>query len=343
MSSPNETAPVDASKLGEQFILFTGPLLIGLILDWMLQGTLIVQLYLYYSAQRKDPIFLKAIVYGVFILDVIQTVFATAETWDMLVLNWGNPDIVAHPFWAGGVLPMMSGLISLCVQSFFAWRIYTLKSTRFILGISVFIVSISLVQCVASIIESAQFVADTTNLARIYPKHYIWLSGTLAADLMVTLSMVVVLWGVKTSSSHFESTDRMIMRLIVLSIEVGALTTIVAGAELAISKLFPQYFLYEVPAFILGKLSNNSLLVSLNARAYIRGASRSRIGGSSLFHTGGGNGVPPSHSSIRMKPLRGTFSDAQLNARLEGAIHITTDTVTENDFAERKNMSNADV
>jgi hypothetical protein len=39
----------------------------------------------------------------------------------------------------------------------------------------------------------------------------------------------------------------MIMRLIVLSIEVGALTTIVAAAELAISNLYPQYFLYEVP------------------------------------------------------------------------------------------------
>jgi hypothetical protein len=49
-------------------------------------------------------------VYGIFLLDTIQTVFATAETWDMLVLNWGNPDIVVHPFWAGGVLPMLSGL-----------------------------------------------------------------------------------------------------------------------------------------------------------------------------------------------------------------------------------------
>jgi hypothetical protein len=92
-----------------------------------------------------------------------------------------------------------------------------------------------------------------------------WLSGTLVADLLITFAMVAVvsmlrygtscfvsdsfyqLWGVKTTHSHFESTDRMIMRLILLSIEVGALTTIVAAAELAISKIYPQYFLYEVP------------------------------------------------------------------------------------------------
>ncbi|KAJ6598672.1 hypothetical protein B0H10DRAFT_2441401 [Mycena sp. CBHHK59/15] len=325
-------SPVDSEKLGEQFILFTGPLLVGLILDWMLQGTLIVQLYLYYNANRKDPILLKAVVYGVFILDTIQTIFATAETWDMLVVNWGNPNIVAHPFWAGGVLPMMSGLISFCVQSFFAWRIYTLKPNRVVLCISGVIVSVAIIQCVASIIESAQFVADTTNLSRIYPKHYIWLSGTLVADVMITASMVGVLWGVKTSSSHFESTDRMIMRLIVLSIEVGALTTIVAGAELAISNLFPQYFLYEVPAFILGKLSNNSLLVSLNARGYVRGGVNTTIGNSSFSNT--------VQSSIKMKRNRGAFSETQLNTtNSTAAIHIATETVTDNEFLDRKGIS----
>ncbi|KAJ7446935.1 hypothetical protein B0H11DRAFT_1299602 [Mycena galericulata] len=316
--------PTDPAKLGEEFILFTGPLLVGLIIDWMLQGTLIVQLYLYYIANRKDPILLKVVVYGVFVLDTIQTVFATAETWDMLVVNWGNTGIVAHPFWAGGVLPMMSGLISFCVQSFFAWRIYTLKQTRFILCISAVIVAVSFVQVVASIIESAQFVANTTDLARIYPKHYIWLSGTLAADVMITASMVGVLWGVKNSSSHFESTDRMIMRLIVLSIEVGALTTIVAGAELAISKLFPQYFLYEVPAFILGKLSNNSLLVSLNARGYVRGNVTTTLGNTNT-----------ATSSIQMKRPRAMFSDT-LNTSSPGAIHIATDTVTDVEYMDHK-------
>jgi hypothetical protein len=48
------------------------------------------------------------------------------------------------------------------------------------------------------------------------------------------------LWDMKITFSRFRSTDRMIMRLILLSIEVGALTTIVAAAELAISKLYPQ-------------------------------------------------------------------------------------------------------
>ncbi|KAJ7446927.1 hypothetical protein B0H11DRAFT_2426072 [Mycena galericulata] len=323
--SESGTTPTDPAKLGEQFILFTGPLLVGLIIDWMLQGTLIVQLYLYYIANRKDPILLKVVVYGVFVLDTIQTVFATAETWDMLVVNWGNTGIVAHPFWAGGVLPMMSGLISFCVQSFFAWRIYTLKQTRFILCISAVIVAVSFVQVVASIIESAQFVANTTDLARIYPKHYIWLSGTLVADVMITASMVGVLWGVK-SSTHFESTDRMIMRLIVLSIEVGALTTIVAGAELAISKLFPQYFLYEVPAFILGKLSNNSLLVSLNARGYVRGNLNTTIGRGESTAIG-------LNSTIRLR-APSDFTETQTGS--QSGIHITKDVVHDSDYFDRK-------
>ncbi|KAJ7250645.1 hypothetical protein C8J57DRAFT_677843 [Mycena rebaudengoi] len=324
------TPAIDQTKLGEAFLLFTGPLLIGLILDWMLQGTLIVQLYLYYNADRKDPIFLKIVVYGIFILDTVQTVFATAETWDMLVLNWGNPDIVAHPFWVGGVLPMLSGIIALCVQSFFAWRVYSLKPNRIVLCVSCVIVSVSIMQCVASIVESAQFVADPTNLARIFPKHYMWLSGTLVADVLITCAMVGVLWGVKKKSSNFESTDRMIMRLVVLSIEVGALTTIVAAAELAISNLYPQYFLYEVPAFILGKLSNNSLLVSLNARGYVRGAVNTRIGTGS-YSTG-----TAAASAIPMKRTNGGYTTDALSANGPSAIHITTDTVTDNDYLDHK-------
>ncbi|KAJ7480010.1 hypothetical protein B0H11DRAFT_2233578 [Mycena galericulata] len=307
----------DPSKLGEQFILFTGPLFVGLILDWMLQGTLIIQLYLYYIANRKDPILLQVVVYGVFVLDTIQTVFATAETWDMLVVNWGNTNIVAHPFWAGGVLPMLSGLISFCVQSFFAWRIYTLKRTPLVLCVSTAIVSVSCVQVIAAIIESAQFVLNTTNLARIYPKHYVWLSGTLVADVMITASLVGVLWGVK-GSTHFESTDRMIMRLIVLTIEVGALTTIVAGAELAISKLFPEYFLYEVPAFILGKLANNSLLVSLNARGHVRGNSDTTFGRDSTS-------AMVFNSTMRARGPISEVSETQTADRSSTGSHFTND------------------
>ncbi|KAJ6598664.1 hypothetical protein B0H10DRAFT_2085397 [Mycena sp. CBHHK59/15] len=207
--------------------------------------------------------------------------------------------------------------VSFCVQSFFAWRIYTLKPNRVVLCISGVIVSVAIIQCVASIIESA---------SRIYPKHYIWLSGTLVADVLITASMVGVLWGVKTSSSHFESTDRMIMRLIVLSIEVGALTTIVAGAELAISNLFPQYFLYEVPAFILGKLSNNSLLVSLNARGYVRGAVNTTIGNNSF----GANS-----NTIQLRVPRSALSETQ--AGTHSGIHITKDTITQDDgYLDRK-------
>ncbi|KAJ7474605.1 hypothetical protein B0H11DRAFT_2235978 [Mycena galericulata] len=83
----------------------------------MLQGTLIIQLYLYYSANGKDPILLKIVVYGTFLLATIQTLFATTETWDTLVVNWGNPNVIAHPFWAGGVLPMLSGFPSACNRS----------------------------------------------------------------------------------------------------------------------------------------------------------------------------------------------------------------------------------
>ncbi|KAJ6588042.1 hypothetical protein B0H19DRAFT_1247766 [Mycena capillaripes] len=321
-----DTSPeaIEPTELGKQLILFTGPLLIGIIIDWMLQGTLIVQLYLYYAANRKDPILLKIVVYGVFILDTIQTLFATVDTWNMLVVRWGNPDIVAHPFWAGGLLDVYLNLpVSISVQFFFAWRVYTLKPTRIVLCVSGFIVSVGIIQCVAALVLSTLFIADPPNQSRLILPNDLWLAGTLVTDFTITVAMVVVLWGVKTSSSQFETTSQVIMRLIVLSIEVGAPTVFVAAAELFISQSWPQSFLYLVPTWIIGKLATNALLISLNARGYIRGPA---------------NRTASSHSGIQMKP-RLVYSGTRMNTTLSAAtIHIATDTVTD-DNLDRKGLA----
>ncbi|KAJ7799195.1 hypothetical protein B0H14DRAFT_2617267 [Mycena olivaceomarginata] len=77
---------------------------------------------LYYSPNRKDSILLMIVVYGTFLLATIQMLFATTETWDILVVNWGNPNVTARPFWAGGVLLMLSG-----VRDFFVLRAIVLR------------------------------------------------------------------------------------------------------------------------------------------------------------------------------------------------------------------------
>jgi redox-regulated HSP33 family molecular chaperone len=72
--------------------------------------------------------------------------------------------------------------------------------------------------------------------------------------------------------------------------------------------------------------SNNSLLVSLNARGYVRGDASTRVGTSS--HS---TGTAAQHA-IPMKRAHGTYTSDTVDGNGTSAIHITTDTVTDNRY-----------
>jgi hypothetical protein len=52
----------------------------------------------------------RNIVYVVFALDILQTVFATHCAWGMLVHGWGDPNILIHPPWSSFTFPIMTGI-----------------------------------------------------------------------------------------------------------------------------------------------------------------------------------------------------------------------------------------
>ncbi|KAJ6592836.1 hypothetical protein B0H19DRAFT_919809, partial [Mycena capillaripes] len=93
------------------------------ILNWMLMGTLAMQVYTYYVNFPSDRFFIRILVYKLFVLDIAQTIMLTFHGWWMLVEIWGRPDQLDFLPWSAIMMPLMAGLTSIFVQIFYAWYV----------------------------------------------------------------------------------------------------------------------------------------------------------------------------------------------------------------------------
>ncbi|KAF8592159.1 hypothetical protein K439DRAFT_389447 [Ramaria rubella] len=242
-----------------------GPILLGSLLNWCFFGVLGVQTYLYFQWYPKDRNVVKSLVVILLVLDTSQTVVSTINAWTMLISGWGNVEVLFAPPWSLCMAVILSGLISAIVQIFFARRVWILSKS---IPVSLFIVAVSLTQCVSAITGSIQVWVphnSSSTLLATFKAFAIWLSCSLACDLMIAVSLVYYL--IQTNSKTLRSADALITRLINNSIQSGSITAVCAGVDLFLFLKFRNNNLHDVPFLMLGKLYSNTLLANLNARS----------------------------------------------------------------------------
>ncbi|KAK6978090.1 hypothetical protein R3P38DRAFT_3120652 [Favolaschia claudopus] len=275
--SPRLTAMLPREVLEVNDIAeIVGPMFIGNILNWMLFGTLIMQLYTYYQNFPSDRLGLKFLVYIVFLMDTIQTVLLTHHGWWYTITIWGVPDRFEELVWSAQSIPFMAGLISATVQMFYAWRIWILTATdteqKWMKGFSVLIVLVALTQglsaMVASMICASEPVQET--LIRMHPEFSTWLAGSLANDVVITVCMIWILMRAKSNLIYAPS-ETLLTKLINRIIQSGSATAVVAAIDLALFVKFPRKNYHYVPAYVLGKIYSNSFFLNLNLRRPQRG------------------------------------------------------------------------
>ncbi|KAH9479960.1 hypothetical protein JR316_0008557 [Psilocybe cubensis] len=100
--------------------------LIGINLNWGLMGILFVQLYIYGYSFPNDPKFIKSLVFGLGVLEAIQTILATLDGYHWFAAGFGNVLTLNEPYISAFDSPFLDSIISLVVQFFFAYRIWVL-------------------------------------------------------------------------------------------------------------------------------------------------------------------------------------------------------------------------
>ncbi|KAJ7247944.1 hypothetical protein C8J57DRAFT_1724350 [Mycena rebaudengoi] len=244
-----------------------GPIFVGNTVNWLLLGVLAMQVYTYGSKYPKDKVTIKVLVYVMFVLDVMQTVFGMHEAWWYSIQIWGNIPALQGAPWTATMVPVFCGLISAMVQSFYAFRIWILKRNLVPRLLAGFILLLALAQSLSAIIASSLLLQSLTqeNLRRLHPLFTMWLAGSFVTDILIAGSMIWILHGAKSGTS-ISRTDSLLDRLIVNTVSTGAVTAISAGIDLALFVKYTQVNYHFAFAYVLGKLYSNSFMATLNSR-----------------------------------------------------------------------------
>ncbi|KAJ6594862.1 hypothetical protein B0H19DRAFT_1247495 [Mycena capillaripes] len=272
MDSPSSPLP------SFDIAIITGPMLLGHLFNYALLGCVAIQVYVYALAFPHDKIVIKALVYSVFFVDLLQTGFATHYAWYVLAGGWGNPLALFSTPWTLATLAPLTALVSFLVQSFYLWRIWVIgRGQKRYIPILAIIGLAAAASCIAGWYAGIRLpMGGSGPLAQFNLKRSIktfdldpavttWLAGAMACDVMITITLVVQL--AVHRNEALVATRRIVHRAMRMAIETGAITSVAVTIELALILNASTTSWYFMLGLLITKIYSNSLLASLNARS----------------------------------------------------------------------------
>jgi len=269
-SSPPATAPTALPPIPPGITQITAPLIFGILFNWTLFGVLCVQVYVYARSFKTDRSWMKALVYFVFVFEIVQTAMTGADMYFWFAAGFGNVLELANSQLSPIDIPFFVAFMSLIVQSFFAYRIYTIKkSFWFAVGV---IVILAFMQagagfCVGiTAMLNQGFSASQQRNTEVAAG--IWLGGNAAVDVIIALTMTYLLLSSRRQEHGFSSD--MLTNIVRLTVETNTITAMMSIISLGVEYGTPATPYYYTPTAIMGKLYSNTLLVTLNNRLALR-------------------------------------------------------------------------
>ncbi|SJK98177.1 uncharacterized protein ARMOST_01438 [Armillaria ostoyae] len=262
----------------------SGPIIVACLLHWGLFGTLSVQLYLYYLAFPKDRQFTKYLVYGIYVVEFVQTMLVTHDAFVEFGYGFGDIEALTDMHFDWLTVPIMSAAAACVGQVFYAYRIFILSRSR---TVPAFVICVSLTSSVAAVITGV-YSFQAGNITKLNNRKTsiavgIWCGASALCDIVIAICMTHYLTRHNTS---FRQTRMLVTKLIRLTIETGSVTGSYSTPSTAVTRLtlpmfallnlilffaFPHQTFYGTPALIMPKLYANTVYMVLNSRIRILG------------------------------------------------------------------------
>ncbi|KAH8107513.1 hypothetical protein DFH11DRAFT_1636363 [Phellopilus nigrolimitatus] len=329
MASGSEAAPV--FDLKPSF----GALYIGVLTAIGLLGITTLQTWLYYSRYPNDPRGLRIIVAVIWVLELLHSAFGAHALYHYVILNWGNPEALAHSIWSLDITLLITSVVETMVRVFFMWRVWIVSGYKWYypalvgffglcaLGFNVATYGLSVAEKDFANFGHSIYVVSTSGL-----------SSSIAADSTISICLAYFLNSRRTG---FSKTNRLINRLIFFAINIGILTSLTDVAVLSCSSALKGPSLAYLSVYeVVSKLYANSLLATLNIRAVdsksatdstdfrmseIRSHANSSKGSASNARFASGTLVPG-------KAMSAAGSTTEMNASLENKVYAYGPPVT---------------
>ncbi|KAJ7833930.1 hypothetical protein B0H14DRAFT_2799765 [Mycena olivaceomarginata] len=135
----------------------------------------------------------------------------------------------------------------------------------------------------------------------------IWLSGSAAADVIIT---GVLVWTFRTLKTNFVNTTELLHRLSIASVRNGSITTMMTLVNLVVFKLQPETNSAVMIEMTIGRIYTLSMLANLNNRTVLVGQLQASVEMNSSIKFNS-TGINP--------PERIFESDGSMNSGLENS------------------------
>ncbi|KAI0753483.1 hypothetical protein C8Q80DRAFT_1152428 [Daedaleopsis nitida] len=314
MSSSTMMVNIDPQPL-------VAPLFLANCLNWLAYGIFLAQIYYYSQNFPSDRAGIRALVYGLFILELVQTITTTHQAWWYTITNWNNPMALLSFPWSAMTVPTMAGIIADVAQIFYSWRIWTLAPNKAFRLMSVLIVTLALLQSLTALIASIIFQIHATpgELLHLHPAFELWITASFVVDVLIAGSMLWILYSVKNQSVWEKSTS-LVGKLMVITIGTGTVVALCGALTLALfATTVGLSFQYLPAAYIWGKLYSNSVMVSLNSRGIHRGSSTgttsTRVANSFPMHIQVSNHIYREGQGSNGESTMDTFTDVTVSPK----------------------------
>lgn len=244
-----------------------GALLVGGLLSVFLSGTVSMQTVLYSTVYQKDMIWLKALVYLIWFLDFLHTVFICVAEWSYFIAHWNDVDIVDWIPWGIAATVALTAIMTFVVQCFFAYRVYTVSRHKIHIALPLGVIALArLVAALVSTVMMIRYQSYAIFRSRVGWVFTLGLTLSALLDILVAGSLCYYL---RKNRNGFSSMDAVINTLTFYTVQNGSLT-FVATLIALICWVSLRNLVFLALHFVITKLYANAFLSTLNARRTIR-------------------------------------------------------------------------
>ncbi|KAJ7859173.1 hypothetical protein B0H14DRAFT_2747344 [Mycena olivaceomarginata] len=247
-----------------------GAVVISNYLSFLTMGVVGCYTWMYFRTFPDDRWVFKLLVSACFIMCLLDTAGTGIWVFDWAVTNYANPGVMAFTYWALPMEAMFMGTTGTLVQCFYAWRVW-LVSTRKNRILPVIIVCLSLMSwcTVCYIISVVATHTLVSELSLISSSVYVWLGGSVGADVLITSSMIYYLdvrFRRKAASSVGPGINSRFREIIYRTVECNVLSTLAQAATIGLFQSHSVGLYFALPDMILAKIYTFSLIISLLGR-----------------------------------------------------------------------------
>ncbi|KAJ7631644.1 hypothetical protein DFH06DRAFT_1223714 [Mycena polygramma] len=294
-----------------------GALLVGGLFASLLAGIVNLQAVLYYrSYKTRDPVLIKLLVLGVWLLDNLHTGLIWGGLWDYLIQNYAVPDRVDSIPSCIALTVVITAIVTFLVHCFFAHRIFLLSKRDWFMTLPV--LALTLLRLVAASVSTWKMLHYRSfDLFRQHAR-WIWTLGlavSSAVDILIAGLLVYLFQKNRTGSGRF---NHVLDKLILYGLETGSLTCLGTIIAMLLWVTPPDNLIFLGVHVVIGKLYSNSLLVTLNTRKNIQPRPRTC--------TCNEQRTPVLYLEPRTQKVSGQYLDGPSKAHADLEINVETQT-----------------